>query len=347
MNNNCLKENEAIENTNIEDNIINNQLKDNICDTLNSISTFTLSNEKSIDNNKIKNFDSNLKNKKLKPIRTVNYNLMESKEENDLQKNWENNILNLNHKEMKKNNGNKDNSQKRKFFFDDEVFYNNIINNVLLKEKKEKETNIFNENYYNTSYNSNSNSTKNILNNSNYIALNSSELLLNKIKKKNRVISQNQIPAQSNNMKAINTNKNEYNNKTFVNSTKFCDKEKDILNKTNSIKQEEKSFIINNESYSSFKFDKSSNEEKIKKNSKIKTNEKIKIYSGPIDIGLISLRNMEESINEIIKKMNKKGFECKKMKSNLIRCIKKKKVVDIEIVKIKGDFLYYLTQKIH
>ena len=347
MNNNCLNENEVIENNNIEDNNINNQLKDNICDTLNSISTFTLSNEKSIDNNKIKNIDNKPKNKKIKPIRTVNYNFIESKEENDLQKKWENNILNLNNKEIKINNENKDNSKKRKFFFDDEVFYNNIINNVLLKEKKEKEINTFNENYYNTTYNSNSNSTKNLLNNSNYITLNSSKLFLKKIKKKNRVISQNPIPSQNNNMKTINTSKNEYNNKTFVNSNNFFNKEKDILNKTNSNKQEEKSFIINNDSYSSFKFDKSSNEEKIKKNSKIKTNEKIKLYSGPIDIGLISLRNMEESINEIIKKMTKKGFECKKMKSNLIRCIKKKKVVDIEIVRIKGDFLYYLTQKLH
>ena len=86
---------------------------------------------------------------------------------------------------------------------------------------------------------------------------------------------------------------------------------------------------------------------KLKKNTKIKTKEKIKLYSGPIDIGLISLRNMEESINEIIKKMNRKGFECKKMKNYLIRCIKKEKVVDIEIVRIKGDFLYYLTQKLH
>ena len=185
------------------------------------------------------------------------------------------------------------------------------------------------------------------MNNSNYITLNSSELLLNKIKKKNRVITQNPIPITSNNIKAINSSKNEYNNKTFVNSIKILDKEKDSLNKTNSIKQEEKSFIINNESYSSFKFDKSSKEEKIKKNSKIKENEKISLYSGPIDIELISLRNMGESINEIIKKMNKKGFECKKMKTNFIRCIKKKKVVDIEVVKIKGDFLYYLTKKIH
>ena len=45
--------------------------------------------------------------------------------------------------------------------------------------------------------------------------------------------------------------------------------------------------------------------------------------------------------------MNKKGFECTKMKDTLIRCIKKKKVIDIEITKIKGNIIYFLAKKLH
>ena len=45
--------------------------------------------------------------------------------------------------------------------------------------------------------------------------------------------------------------------------------------------------------------------------------------------------------------MKCKGFECKLIKSNFIRCNKKGRTIEIEIVKIKGNLLYYLTKKVH
>lgn len=198
---------------------------------------------------------------------------------------------------------------KSKFIFNDSIISNTSKNNPYTYRKK----------YFNTSYNSGASSTKSLKNKSSHKKLNSSELLLNKIKFKKNIKNQQHI--KNNSMTAIN----------------LWQKKKNI-NKSN------------NESYSTLKGDKSfkiEKIEKIKKKSKNKNDDNIKNYFGPIDIGLISLKNKEESKNEIIRKMKNKGFECKLIKKNFIKCNKKGRIIEIEIVKIKGSFLYYLTKKVH
>ena len=103
-------------------------------------------------------------------------------------------------------------------------------------------------------------------------------------------------------------------------------------------------YKTNNASSSVLKKNKSSKIQKEKKNS---NKEKIKNYFGPIDVGLISLKNFEESIDDIINKMSIKGFECQKVKYNLIKCNKDGKLIEIKLVKLKGNLIYYLTKKIH
>ena len=241
--------------------------------------------------------------------------------------------------EHKENNSN----LKNKFFFDDEVFYKNIKCNYLLKDKKNK--NFFLENYFKKD--SNTKSHKNLLNKPNSIKLNSSEFLLNNIKRKNCVLSQNfrinnniSITPINSDQSKSSLNKAEYNcneNNNSVNSRK---------RKFNSSEKRKKCLVNNYSNDISVETSKSTKKGLTRKKDKIKKI-KLKNYFGPIDIGLISLKNTEESIDGIINKMNKKGFECKKMKDTLIRCIKRKKVIDIELTKIKGDIVYFLAKKLH
>ena len=291
---------------------INNQSKENFYEKLNTISAFTLSNEKSINNNNsnINLKNNNYKKKNILSINPYNYYKKGINKEKNIQKKWESNILNLTTKENKEgtlNYNTEINSKmksKSKFSLNDS-FVSNISKNYPY---------IYRKKYYNTTYNSGASSTKSLINKSSHKKLNSSELLLNKIKKD--IINQHNI--KNNSMTAIN----------------FSQKKKNI-NKSN------------NESYSTLNGDKSFKIEKIKKKSKYKNDDNIKNYFGPIDIGLISLKKKEESINEIITKMKCKGFECKLIKSNFIRCNKKGRIIEIEIVKIKGNLLYYLTKKVH
>ena len=68
-------------------------------------------------------------------------------------------------------------------------------------------------------------------------------------------------------------------------------------------------------------------------------------YEGPINIKCISLNNYDNSINNIINFIKERGYKYNRMKDNIFKCIKGKKTMDIEIVKIKGNLLYYLIKK--
>jgi hypothetical protein len=341
--NSILIESETVENNNNEENTIKN-----IYDIFNSVQTFSLSNEKSFDNTSSSNNNKNsLINLKIKNNNLVNEHKNNSEEKKQkMQKKWETNILNLTKKEFNENNissEHKENNSnlKSKFFFDDEVFYMNIKCNYLLKDKKNK--NFFIENYFKKD--SNTKSYKNILSKPNSIKLNSSELLLNNIKKKNCVLSQNLRKNNNISITQINSNQNKSSlNKTENNCSENYISENSRKRKFNSSEKRKKGFV--SKILNDIKTNKSKKKDLSKKKDKIK-NIKLKNYYGPIDIGLVSLKNKEESIDDIINKMNKKGFECTKMKDTLIRCIKKKKVIDIEITKIKGDIIYFLAKKLH
>ena len=343
--NSILIESEIVENNNNEENTIKN-----IYDIFNSVQTFSLSNEKSFDNTSSSNNNKNSKiNTKIKNNNLINENNNNSEEKTQkMQKKWEANILNLTKKEFNENNISSEHKENNsnlqsKFFFDDEVFYKNIKCNCLLKDKKYK--NFFIENYFKKD--SNTKSYKNFLSKPNSIKLNSSELLLNNIKRKNCVLSQNfrknnniSITPNNSNQSKSSLNKTEYNyNENYISGN-------NSKRKFNSSEKRKRCFVNNISNDINFKTNKSMKKDLSKKKNKIK-NIKLKNYFGPIDIGLVSLKNKEESIDDIINKMNKKGFECTKMKDTLIRCIKKKKVIDIEITKIKGDFIYFLAKKLH
>ena len=291
-----------------EDNAINKQSDKNLYETFNSVSAFTLSNTKGIKNINTQSntsLNNTNNNKQIKSINSYNF-IVKNKNSKNFQKRWERNILNLTTKENNESN-NKTNEHKKlnnsKFFFDDSFFENIIKNHEYEKG-------------YNTTYNSGTISTKNLSNKSKHIKLNSSEILLNKIKNKN------------NNSQLIKIKKNKNNSMEEL---------KPNLNKKYRYK-------TNNASSSVLKKNKSSKIQKEKKNS---NKEKIKNYFGPIDVGLISLKNFEESIDDIINKMSIKGFECQKVKYNLIKCNKDGKLIEIKLVKLKGNLIYYLTKKIH
>ena len=235
----------------------------------------------------------------------------------NVQKKWQSNILNLTTKENKENHNNKEKKDKLK------IKNKFIIDNSLIINK-ENNKKPYIKRYYNTTLNSQTNSTKNISNKSKHLVLNSSELLLNKIKNKN--IASKKIKHNKNNsMKEI---------KPIQNKSKVFKINKPKSNNENSSVLKENKII---------KIKKIQNQKNINNLNK----DIINNYYGPVDIGLISFKNMEETIDDIINKMDKKGFEYKKINNNMIRFSKNGRIIDIEIVKIKKNFLYYLTKKIH
>ena len=69
------------------------------------------------------------------------------------------------------------------------------------------------------------------------------------------------------------------------------------------------------------------------------------LYNGPINIRCITCKNYDESINNLIDKIKISGYKYNRIKDNLFKCTKGNKSFDIEIVKIKGNVLYYLIKK--
>ena len=70
----------------------------------------------------------------------------------------------------------------------------------------------------------------------------------------------------------------------------------------------------------------------------------IDMYVGPVNIGCLAPNNYDESIYNLIKKIKINGYQYNRVDKNLFRCIKGNKIFDIEIVKIKGNLLYYLIK---
>jgi hypothetical protein len=72
--------------------------------------------------------------------------------------------------------------------------------------------------------------------------------------------------------------------------------------------------------------------------------EKLKYYTGPIDIGCISSKKIDESLNKFINKMKMNGYKYVKIKDYLFKCSKGEYTFNVELVKIKGNLIYYLVK---
>ena len=83
----------------------------------------------------------------------------------------------------------------------------------------------------------------------------------------------------------------------------------------------------------------------VKKDNGKSNNEKMRLYTGPIDIRYISIKNLKESKEHIIKVLNKQGYNCKQNKTCKMKFYKRDKIIEVEIVKLKKDYLYYLLRK--
>ena len=70
----------------------------------------------------------------------------------------------------------------------------------------------------------------------------------------------------------------------------------------------------------------------------------IHMYVGPVNIGCLAPNNYDESIYNLIRKIKINGYQYNRVDKNVFRCIKGNKILDIEIVKIKGNLLYYLIK---
>ena len=72
--------------------------------------------------------------------------------------------------------------------------------------------------------------------------------------------------------------------------------------------------------------------------------EKLKYYTGPINIGCISSKKIDESLNKFINKMKMNGYKYVKIQDFVFKCSKGDVSFNIELVKIKGNLLYYLVK---
>ena len=95
--------------------------------------------------------------------------------------------------------------------------------------------------------------------------------------------------------------------------------------------------------YLNFKVFKNKQKEKLINEYWLKT--VFKVYNGPINVRWIMCKNYDESINNLIDKIKISGYKYNRIKDNLFKCTKGNKSFDIEIVKIKGNLLYYLIKK--
>ena len=74
-------------------------------------------------------------------------------------------------------------------------------------------------------------------------------------------------------------------------------------------------------------------------------NEEIKFYNGPIDIGCISTKNYNASIEYLNNKLGNFGYRCIKHINHSLTYTNDYKIIYVEIVKIKNNLFYYLTNK--
>jgi hypothetical protein len=150
-------------------------------------------------------------------------------------------------------------------------------------------------------------------------------------------------------------NKEKYNYNTIeknnglnytIPKNKNKEKEKDIINQ----------LYMNDKLKNSYSFNNSYNSNNLE-NAKIKLKDKLisvtdelkseilKYYFGPINIECISLKNLDESVNDLIYKIKMNGYKYIKIKDYVFKCTKDDICYSIELVKIKGNLLYYLMKK--
>jgi hypothetical protein len=72
--------------------------------------------------------------------------------------------------------------------------------------------------------------------------------------------------------------------------------------------------------------------------------EKLELYTGPINIGCITSKNIDESLNKFINKMKMNVYKYVKIKDYLFKCSKGDISFNVELVKIKGNLLYFLVK---
>ena len=167
---------------------------------------------------------------------------------------------------------------------------------------------------------------------------------------------------ESNNNICI-THKNIPNNR-INNNKNSCDKKKKTKS-SSSIKEninnynlkKSKIFKEKNDDYKSINNiesnnlkNKKENLEKLKNDIKLKLisnidenkNSEINEYNGPIDIKYISLKNYEQTMKDLIKKIKMLKYKYTIIDFNLFKCTRGIKTIFIEIVKLKKGFYYYL-----
>ena len=71
----------------------------------------------------------------------------------------------------------------------------------------------------------------------------------------------------------------------------------------------------------------------------------LKYYVGPINVEYISLKNVNESVSDLIYKIKMNGYKYIKIKDYAFKCTKGDICFSIELVKLKGNLLYYLMKK--
>ena len=170
---------------------------------------------------------------------------------------------------------------------------------------------------------------------------------------------------ESNNNNNICINHKKIKKNNIVSCKNSCDKKKK-LKRSSSIKENinfnniKKSKLfkeqndnyknINNNNESNNLKNKKQNLEKIKNDIKVKLisnidenkNSEINEYDGPIDIKYISLKNYEQTMKDLIKKIKMLKYKYTIIDFNLFKCTRGIKTIFIEIVKLKKGFYYYL-----
>jgi hypothetical protein len=267
--------------------------------------------------NTISNIDSHSKTNKISPKSHINLKKSKMKINKNSEKNKKNYLtlenMSNNENEFKDEMNNKFQKQKKNHkrmkSCDDEA---NIYNKKQLMEIKNTSNKEF--------YNGKTKSTNK------FNLLNSNSISARKI----RIISKEKLSAiklRKNNGLTINTIPKPKNN-NIINQIYVNDKLKNKIN----------SFNINLENAKNKLKDKL-----ISVTNELRA-EKLKYYTGPIDIGCISSKKIDESLNKFINKMKMNGYKYVKIKDYLFKCSKGEYSFNVELVKIKGNLIYYLVK---
>ena len=152
-------------------------------------------------------------------------------------------------------------------------------------------------------------------------------------------------------IRIVSKEKNNYNKLGKNNGLNYSipkgkNKDKDVINQNYLNDKLKNSYSFNNSYYSN-------NLENCKNKLKDKLisvtdelkSEILKYYAGPINIECISSKNVDESVSDLIYKIKMNGYKYIKIKDYVFKCTKGDICYSIELVKIKGNLLYYLMKK--